>query len=111
MPEMRENLSEIDRTIHEPARLALLTTLSGCKSADFLYLQRLIGLTAGNLSSHLSKLEEAGFVWIEKEILGKRPHTRVGLTEIGRAAIERHWQQLDTLRSQASAVGEDERRG
>ncbi len=107
MPGMHDDLAEIDRTIHEPARLALLTTLSACKSADFLDLQRLIGLTPGNLSSHLSKLEEAGLVWIEKEILGKRPHTRVGLTDAGRSAIDRHWRQLEALRDTAAAIGRE----
>jgi DNA-binding MarR family transcriptional regulator len=105
MPGLRDDLAEIDRTIHEPARLALLTTLSACKSADFLYLQRLIGLTPGNLSSHLTKLEEAGLIWVEKEIRAKRPHTRVGLTDFGREAIERHWGQLQALRESAAQVG------
>ncbi len=105
MPGMRDSLAEIDRTIHEPARLALLTALSACKSADFLYLQRLIGLTPGNLSSHLSRLEEAGMIWVEKEIRAKRPHTRVGLTGAGREAIERHWQQLQALRDSAARIG------
>jgi DNA-binding MarR family transcriptional regulator len=105
MPGLHDDLAEIDRTIHEPARLALLTTLSACKSADFLYLQRLIGLTPGNLSSHLTKLEEAGLIWIEKEIRGKRPHTRAGLTDAGREAIERHWRQLQALRESAAQVG------
>ena len=103
MPEIRDELADIDRLIHEPARLALLTTLSACSSADFLFLQRLIGLTPGNLSSHLARLESAGLVWIEKEIQAKRPHTRIGLTPAGRTAIDRHWQQLDNLRRHAQA--------
>jgi DNA-binding MarR family transcriptional regulator len=105
MPGLHDDLAEIDRTIHEPVRLALLTTLSACKSADFLYLQRLIGLTPGNLSSHLSKLEEARLVWIEKEIRSKRTHTRVGLTDFGREAIAHHWEQLQALRNSAAQVG------
>jgi DNA-binding MarR family transcriptional regulator len=105
MTQIRDELPQIDRLIHEPARLAILTTLSACKSADFLYIQRLIGLTPGNLSSHLSKLEEAGMLWIDKKIRNKRTYTRVGLTEPGRTAIERHWRQLENLRSQAAAGG------
>src|SRR5512133_611780 len=98
---MRDELPQIDRLIHEPARLAIMTALSACKSADFLFLQRLIGLTPGNLSSHLSKLEEAGLIWVDKQIRGKRSYTQVGLTETGRAAIQRHWQQLEHLHQQA----------
>lgn len=107
MPAMRDELPQIDRLIHEPARLAIMTALSACKSADFLYLQRLIGLTPGNLSSHLSKLEEAGLIWVDKQIRGKRSYTQVGLTETGRAAIQRHWQQLENLHQQALESGED----
>jgi DNA-binding MarR family transcriptional regulator len=101
VPAMRDELSQIDRLIHEPARLAIMTALSACKSADFLYIQRLLGLTPGNLSSHLSKLEEGGLIWVDKQIRDKRTHTRLALTELGRKAIERHWQQLENLRKQA----------
>jgi DNA-binding MarR family transcriptional regulator len=96
-----EELAELDRLVHEPARLALLTALSVCRSADFLYLQRLTGLSKGNLSSHLAKLADAGLVAIDKEFIDKTPNTRVSLTSAGRAAIERHWEQLDTLRRTA----------
>jgi DNA-binding transcriptional ArsR family regulator len=94
-----EELAELDRLIHEPARMAILTALSACKSADFLYLQRLTGLSKGNLSSHLAKLEDAALVTIEKEFINKIPNTHVGITKTGRAAIERHWKRLDELRS------------
>ena len=57
-----KSLAELDRMIHDPSRLAILTALSSCRSADFLYLQRLTGLSKGNLSSHLAKLEDAGLV-------------------------------------------------
>ena len=93
-----EELAELDRLVHDPSRLAILTALSACKSADFLYLQRLTGLTKGNLSSHLGKLENAGLVAIEKEFIGKIPNTRVGITKTGRTAVERHWKRLDQLR-------------
>ena len=91
-------LAELDRTIHEPARLAILTALSACRSADFLFLQRLTGLTKGNLSSHLSKLENAEMILIEKEFVAKMPSTRVCLTKSGRDAIARHWDRLEKLR-------------
>ena len=105
MPDLSENLAALDRLIHEPARLAILTALSACQSADFLFLQRLTGLTAGNLSSHLTRLEEAGLLWIDKQIVGKRPKTTAGLTDKGRAAIEDHWQQLKQLHDHAEEQG------
>ncbi|MCJ7487321.1 MAG: transcriptional regulator [Candidatus Aminicenantes bacterium] len=79
-------LPDIDRLIHEPARLALAAILSVVESADFLYLQRETGLTKGNLSSHLAKLEEAGYVAIEKTYRGRIPLTLVRLTDAGTAA-------------------------
>src|SRR3954447_5423953 len=93
-----EELSGLDRLLHEPARLAIMTALSACRSADFLFLQRLTGLTKGNLSSHLARLEEAAMVEIDKQFVGKTPSTSVSLTPEGRMAIEGHWQQLERLR-------------
>lgn len=97
-----EEMAGLDRLVHEPARLAILTALSACKRADFVFLQRITGLTVGNLSSHLSKLEEAGLVQVEKQFVGKRPNTLVQVTEAGRAAVDRHWQQLEALRKGAA---------
>ena len=99
-----ENLAGLDRLIHEPARLAILTALSACDSADFLFLQRLTGLTKGNLSAHLSKLEEASLIAIEKAFVGKKPHTTLRLMKAGREAIDRHWRQLDALREQTRSL-------
>lgn len=101
MSETFEALAALDKVIHEPARLALLTALSACSSADFVFLQRLTGLTQGNLSTHLTRLEEAGLVKIEKQFVGKRPNTMVWLTDAGRSAIAQHWQQLDDLHKAA----------
>lgn len=97
-----EEMAGLDRLVHEPARLAILTALSACKRADFVFLQRITGLTVGNLSSHLSKLEEAGLVQVEKQFVGRRPNTLVQVTDAGRAAVERHWQQLAALRKGAT---------
>ena len=91
----------LDRLIHEPGRLAILTVLSSARDADFLFLQRATGLTKGNLSSHLSRLEEAGLVRITKRIVRKRTLTTVALTPVGEERIARHWAQLDRLRSAA----------
>jgi DNA-binding transcriptional ArsR family regulator len=88
----------LDRLIHEPGRLAILTVLSSVKDADFVFLQRATGLTKGNLSSHLSKLEEAGLVVIEKRFVRKKPNTNVALTALGKQRITHHWEQLDRLK-------------
>lgn len=86
--------SELDRLIHEPARLMIVTLLYAVEQADFLYLLHETGLTKGNLSAHLSKLEEAGYVRIEKTFRGKIPHTLVSLTDVGRQAFDTYRQQL-----------------
>jgi len=83
-------LADIDRLIHEPARLMLLALLYVVESADFIFLMRQTGLTWGNLSSHMSKLEEAGYIEVEKEFKGKKPHTMLHLTEEGRAAFRQY---------------------
>src|SRR6185503_1234985 len=88
----------LDRLIHEPGRLAILTVLSSVTDADFVFLQRATGLTKGNLSSHLTKLEEAGLVTIEKRFIRKKPNTNVALTAVGRERIAEHWAQLERLR-------------
>jgi DNA-binding MarR family transcriptional regulator len=80
-------LPHIDKLIHEPARLSIMATLFVVESGDFLFVMRQTGLTFGNLSSHLSKLEAAGYVRIQKEFKGRKPHTMLFLTEEGRAAF------------------------
>ena len=103
-----EKLTALDKTVHEPARLAILSALSACRSAQFRFLQTLTGLTQGNLSMHLSKLEESGLIEKEKSFEGNYPLTSVRLTEIGRKAIARHWKQLDDLRLAAQLLRESE---
>lgn len=88
---------EIDRVIHEPARLVLISTLSVVDEADFVFLARQTGLTAGNISSHMTRLENAGYVTIAKTFAGKRPRTTYALTATGRAAFERYRQQVGGL--------------
>lgn len=114
MSELFEELSSLDRLVHEPARLAVLTALSVCRKADFMYLLRLTGLTRGNLSAHLTKLEEGGLVRIEKRFVGRKPNTMVALTRKGKSAVEGHWRRLDELRTNSREWspenGADERR-
>jgi DNA-binding MarR family transcriptional regulator len=104
MSSLPDQINGLDRVIHEPARLAILTVLSACDEADFTFLLRVTGLTNGNLSTHLSKLEAARLVGIEKKFVGKKPQTIVSLTDSGRSQLEDHWRQLKELRKQASAV-------
>jgi DNA-binding transcriptional ArsR family regulator len=89
----------LDRLIHAPGRLAILTVLSSVEEADFVFLLRTTGLTKGNLSSHLTRLEEAGLVEIEKRFVRKKPNTNVALTALGRERTSRHWDQLERLRA------------
>jgi DNA-binding MarR family transcriptional regulator len=96
-----EEIAGLDRLVHEPSRLAILTALSACQSADFLFLQNLTGLTGGNLSSHIHKLEDAGLVQTEKQFVDRRPNTQVQITSAGRSAIQTHWEQLETLHENA----------
>lgn len=88
-PDLRQ-LLDLDRVIHEPARLIIVTILAAAESADFLYLQRETNLTRGNLSAHLTKLEQAGYITIEKTYRGKIPLTLCRLTEAGRKALAQH---------------------
>lgn len=97
-----EELSNLDRLVHEPARLAILTALDACRHADFMYLQSLTGLAKGNLSQHLSKLEGAGLISLTRAFSGKQPKTVVRLTISGRAAIRAHWQRLEHTRRAAA---------
>jgi DNA-binding transcriptional ArsR family regulator len=83
-------VADIDRLVHEPARLMVLALLYVVESADFTFVMTQTGLTWGNLSSHLSKLEDAGYVAIEKEFKGKKPHTMLHLTDEGRAAFREY---------------------
>jgi DNA-binding transcriptional ArsR family regulator len=100
-----EDALGLDRLIHEPNRLAILTILSTTQDADFVFLLRALNLTNGNLSSHLTKLEDAGLVVIEKTFVGKKPRTSAALTSEGRTGIAAHWEQLERLRAIAVQPG------
>lgn len=81
-------LGGVDRVVHEPARLMILMVLYGVKEADALFLLNATELTWGNLSSHVSKLEEAGYVEVDKGFAGKKPRTMLRLTAAGRRAVD-----------------------
>ena len=88
----------LDRIIHEPARLRIMMLLSGLESADFRFLVKTLSLTNGNLSRHVEKLEQAGYVKVEKTIKGKMPHTSYCVTETGKNALAEYWHRLDAIR-------------
>jgi len=87
-------IAEIDRLVHEPARLMILAVLYVVESADFLFLLRQTGLTRGNLSSHMTRLEEAGYIAVEKEFVDKIPRTLLRLTDKGREAFQTYRQGM-----------------
>jgi DNA-binding transcriptional ArsR family regulator len=87
----------VDRLVHEPARLAILTVLSGAELVEFGFLETVCRLSKGNLSSHLSKLEAAGLVAIHKSFRGKRPLTRAAITDTGSEALQRYRRQIAAL--------------
>lgn len=88
---------QLDRLIHEPARLVLMANLYVVDEADFLYLSRQTGLTAGNISSHMAKLEDAGYVQVTKGFAGRKPRTVYRLTTQGRQAFDEHRETLTAL--------------
>lgn len=90
-------LTEIDKTIHEPARLLIMSVLFVIESADFLFLMNQTGLTRGNLSSHMSKLEAVGYVEIKKEFVDKIPRTLLSLTKEGKKAFKNYRKNMKQM--------------
>jgi DNA-binding transcriptional ArsR family regulator len=90
-------MTDLDRVIHEPARLMLVALLAGVIEADFLWLQRESTLTKGNLSSHLARLENAGYIQVDKTFKGKIPLTVVRLTRAGKTAFEAYKKKIASL--------------
>ncbi len=101
MPNPFEEITQLDKLIHEPARLAILTALASCESADFTFLRRLTGLSDGNLSIQVGKLEEAGLVTVQKQFVERKPSTRISITSRGAETVERYWQQLQSIKQNA----------
>ncbi len=99
----KENLQlieDIDRNIHAPARLKIMACLAVVEKADFTFLMRQTGLTRGNLSPNLRKLEEAGYIKIQKEFVDRIPRTIIQLTEKGRAALEKYRESMQSVLSE-----------
>ena len=97
MNERIREISQLDRLVHEPARLQILMFLREVGEADFLYLQREGGFTQGNLSGHLSKLEEAGYIRIRKMFKGKVPLTVCELSAAGEKALRTYCEQMRSI--------------
>ena len=91
--------AEVDRVVHEPARLMILAHLYVVEAADFTFLLRQTGLTWGNLSAHIVKLEQAGYVTVQKQFVGKKPNSMLHLTDRGRAAFRSYRQNMRQLMS------------
>jgi DNA-binding MarR family transcriptional regulator len=86
-------MAEIDNTIHQPARLRIMATLVALdleEQVDFTYLKKLLKLTDGNLGAHLNKLEQTGYVQLDKAFVDKKPKTFVSATGRGRDAFKEH---------------------
>ncbi len=90
LPNNDASIQDINRLIHEPSRLLIMAQLYVVQSADFLFLQNQTGMTPGNLSAHLSKLEDAGYVEVTKEFIERKPHTALALTKKGRTAFKEY---------------------
>ena len=90
----------IDKLVHEPARLMIMLHLFAADSADFIYLMHRTSLSRGNLSSHMSKLEEVGYLTVEKKFVDKVPCTMLTLTEKGRLAFKEYKATMTDILSQ-----------
>ncbi len=96
---------EIDRLIHEPARLVIMANLYVVEEADFVYLTRQTGLTAGNISSHMARLQAGAYVTIEKMFAANRPRTVYRITDKGRRALQQYRQQVGSLLDHIDTTG------
>jgi DNA-binding transcriptional ArsR family regulator len=103
MPENQPNFPKVDRVIHEPARLAILTVLSACSSADFTFLQTATGLSKGNLSVQLTRLEEAGLTSIDRVLERKKTRTTVKLSSAGGIQLNEYWNTMKRIQEQGAA--------
>jgi DNA-binding MarR family transcriptional regulator len=93
----RETPPELNRLIHEPARLKLMALLFVVNEADFTFLMSQTGLSWGNLSSHMSKLEGAGYIDVKKSFVKRRPRTLLKLTEEGRSAFHAYREDMQQI--------------
>ena len=96
-------MNELDPNVHQPTRLRILMLLSGVDSADFNFLRTTLGLTNGNLSAHTQRLEEAGYITVNKTFGERIPRTTYALTEVGREQLDEYWRIMDEVRASGAA--------
>lgn len=89
--------NSINRVVHEPVRLAILKILTSAKEVDFNFLLTTLGVTKGNLATHINKLETTGFIEVKKEFRGKVPHTSYKITRTGRSQFRKYWENMKAL--------------
>jgi len=89
--------NSINRVVHEPVRLAILKILTSAKEVDFNFLLTTLGVTKGNLATHINKLETTGFIEVKKEFRGKMPHTSYRITRTGRRQFQKYWENMKEL--------------
>ena len=89
--------NSINRVVHEPVRLAILKILTSAKEVDFNFLLTTLGVTKGNLATHINKLEANGFIEVKKEFRGKMPHTSYRITRTGRHQFQKYWDNMKAL--------------
>ena len=92
-------MAELDPYIHQPTRLRIMMLLSGVAAVDFNFVRSTLGLTKGNISAHISRLEQAGYIKVTKSFQGKIPHTVYRLTAEGKRQLARYWQTMDEIRA------------
>ena len=92
-----KKILQLDTMIHAPTRLAILSVLISVENAHFTYLKESIGTSDGNLSTHLTKLEEAGYIRIKKTFKGKKPQTICTITKQGKKAFREYLEQLEQI--------------
>jgi len=89
--------NSINRVVHEPVRLAILKILTSAKEVDFNFLLTALGVTKGNLATHINKLETSGLIEVKKEFRGKVPHTSYRITRMGRHQFQKYWENMKVL--------------
>jgi DNA-binding MarR family transcriptional regulator len=91
------NPSEVNKLIHAPIRLGIMTILNSASKVNFIYLREKLDVTDGNLSSHMEKLEKAGYVKVKKSFIDKKPNTIYSITEKGKKAFRGYLQHLEKI--------------
>ena len=94
---------EIDKIIHEPARLRIMMILDGVEQADFTFLATTLNLTRGNLNRHIEKLESAGYLKVERSFKGKVRNTSYQITREGSKALAQYWEDIDAIRQSSQS--------